>query len=201
MIITIGREKGSGGHYAGELLAKQLDIQCYDKSLLIETAKKSGFSQEFIEAYEEQTPTSRYASFAAGIMSSEYSHPVHQQVFEAQSRVIREIAEQGSCVFVGRCADFVLRNRTDIINCFVHAPFQKRIERIMKMGNISYAEAEHLIRKTDKSRESYYTFFTDRTWGEAKNYHIAIDTSIVTIPGTVDIIVDFLAKVENYKDI
>lgn len=201
MIITIGREKGSGGHYAGELLAKQLGIQCYDKSLLIETAKKSGFSQEFIEAHEEQTPTSRYASFAAGIMSSEYRHPVHQQVFEAQSKVIREIAEQGSCVFVGRCADFVLRNRTDIINCFVHAPFQKRIERIMKMENIPYVEAERLIRKTDKSRASYYTFFTDRTWGEAKNYHIAVDTSIATIPGTVDLIVDFLAKAENYKDI
>lgn len=201
MIITIGREKGSGGHYAGELLAKQLGIQCYDKSLLIETAKKSGFSQEFIEAHEEQTPTSRYTSFAVGIMSSEYSNPVHQQVFEAQSKVIREIAEQGSCVFVGRCADFVLRNRTDIINCFVHAPLQKRIERIMKMENISQTEAERLIRKTDRSRASYYTFFTDRTWGEAKNYHIAIDTSLATIPGTVDLIVDFLAKAKNYKDI
>lgn len=201
MIITIGREKGSGGHYAGELLAKQLGIQCYDKSLLIETAKKSGFSQEFIEAHEEQTPTSRYISFAAGIMSSEYSHPVHQQVFEAQSKVIREIAERGSCVFVGRCADFVLRDRTDVIKCFVHAPFQKRIERIMKVENISQTEAERLIRKADKSRASYYTFFTDRTWGEAKNYHITIDTSIATIPGTVDLIVDFLAKAENCNDI
>lgn len=197
MIITIGREKGSGGHYAGELLAKQLGIQCYDKLLLIETAKKSGFSQEFIEAHEEQTPTSRYASFAAGIMSSEYSHPVHQQVFEAQSKVIREIAEQGSCVFVGRCADFVLRNRTDVINCFVHAPMQNRIERIMKMDNIPHAEAERLIRKTDKSRASYYTFFTDRTWGEAKNYHIAIDTSIATIAGTVDLIVNLIEKIKK----
>lgn len=197
MIITIGREKGSGGHYAGELLAKQLGIQCYDKLLLIETAKKSGFSQEFIEAHEEQTPTSRYASFAAGIMSSEYSHPVHQQVFEAQSKVIREIAEQGPCVFVGRCADFVLRNRTDVINCFVHAPMQNRIERIMKMDNIPHAEAERLIRKTDKSRASYYMFFTDRTWGEAKNYHIAIDTSIATIAGTVDLIVDLIEKIKN----
>lgn len=200
MIITIGREKGSGGHYAGELLAKRLGIPCYDKSLLIETAKKSGFSQEFIEAHEEQTPTSRYASFAAGMMSSEYSHPVHQRVFEAQSKVIREIAEEGPCVFVGRCADFVLRNRTDVINCFVHAPLKNRIERVMKIENLSQGEAERLIRKTDKSRAGYYTFFTDRRWGEARNYHIAVETSIVTIPGTVELIYDFITKAEDAKE-
>lgn len=201
MIVTIGREKGSGGHYAGQLLAERLGIPCYDKALLIETAKKSGFSQEFIEAHEEKTPTSRYASLTAGILSSEYSHPVHQQVFEAQSKVIREIAAQGPCVFVGRCADFVLRDRTDVVNCFVHAPLPKRIARIMKLEHISQTEAERLIRKTDKSRASYYTFFTDRTWGEAKNYHLAVDTAIATIPGVVDFIVDLIAKAENRKDV
>lgn len=192
IIITIGREKGSGGHYIGDLLAKELGIRCYDKELLAETARISGFSKQFIEKYEEKKPSSLLYTLASGMSSNTYSYPLHQQVFLAQSNAIREIAERESCVFIGRCADYVLRERTDVLNCFVHAPAADRIERIIQQEQIRPAEAEMLMLRTDRDRASYYTYFTDHTWGASKSYHLSFDTSKTTIPGAVNLILEFI---------
>lgn len=191
-IITIGREKGSGGHYIGDLLAQKLGVKCYDKELLVETAKTSGFSEQFIAEYEEKKPSSLLYTLAAGINTSAYSHPLHQQVFLAQSEVIREIAQRESCVFVGRCADYILRDRADVLKCFVHAPISDRIERIAQREKVSLEKAEKIMLQTDRSRAAYYMHFTQTIWGAAKNYHLSVDTSLTGMDGAVDAIMYFL---------
>lgn len=199
IIITIGREKGSGGHYIGEMLAEKLNIRCYDKELLAETAKASGFSERFIEGHEEKKPSGLLYSLASTITPNIYSHPVQQQVFLAQSDVIRDLAEQGSCIFVGRCADYILRDRTDTLNCFVHAPISDRIDRIVQYEGMEIGEAEKHILQTDRDRAAYYMHFTDHIWGSSKNYHLSFNTSKTTVQGAVDVILNFIQTLKQYR--
>lgn len=199
-VIAIGREKGSGGHYIGKLLASRLGIKCYDNEILYETAKQSGFTKEFIEQYEERKPSSFLYSLVMGSTTISYNQPLHQQLYLAQTKVIKDIAERESCIFVGRCADYVLRNMPELLSVFVHASMNDCVKRVQMTKNITAQEAELLIMRTNKMRSEYYRHFTDRSWGSAKNYHLSIDSSILTADGATDLIMEHLKIREKYQN-
>lgn len=196
-IITIGRSKGSGGRYVGEQLAKRLGVPCYDSEILKETALKSGFAERFISENEEQKPSSLLYSIVMD--ASKGVQPLQQQLYLFQQQTIQELAWKGPCVFVGRCADYALRDRKNVLNCFIHAPMDSRIARTCKRENVSPEEAKTIIQRTDKARSDYSRHFTDWTWGAAQRYHLCLDTSILTVPGTVDMIMDFLSAIEKNR--
>lgn len=185
LIITIGRQKGSGGHYVGELLAKKLGIRCYDEELIIETARSSGMHEDYVTRHDEK-PAHNIVYFAG--------QPVPMHLYMEQSKVIREIAGRESCVFVGRCADYVLRDFNNVINVFVTAPLGARIERVCRRENITVHEAEKMIAKIDKDRAGYYHFYSQQRLGNCANYQICLDTSRVSIDDAVSLIQDYIAK-------
>lgn len=195
-VITIGRAYGSGGHEIGSRIAHKLGISFYDKKLLELAAEKTGFCEDFIRHNDEKTPGmfARSMTFTRG---SSYSHPSSEDtVFVHQSQIIKELAEKESCVIVGRCADFILRDRTDTVNIFVYAPLEDRISRKLALSDEKKTEAQ--IKKevlaADKQREKYYNFYTGARWGNSLNYHLCIDTSIMGIDGSAELIIEFLQK-------
>lgn len=183
VIITIGRENGSGGRYIGEKLAKELGINCYNDELITETAKKYHTSLKYVEKNDEKPPESAF--YFGG-------QPIPAKVFEEQSEIIKKIAKEESCVFIGRASDYVLKDCKNVINVFVFAPLNSRIERYSRRNNLSEMEAKKAIMEQDKKRASYYKFYTNQNWGEAKNYNICIDTSKVGIDGAVQLIRDYM---------
>lgn len=185
LIITISRQKGSGGHYVGELLAKKMGIKCYDEELIIETAKSSGMNEDYVTKHDEK-PAHNIIYFAG--------QPVPMHLYMEQSKVIREIASRESCVFVGRCADYVLRDFSNVINVFVTAPLGARIERVCRRENLSVTEAEKLIAKVDKDRSSYYHFYSQQRLGNCANYQICLDTSRISIDDAVEMIEDYIKR-------
>lgn len=201
-VITIGRQFGSGGRVIGKELAKRLGFEYYDKELLSEAAKVSGLDCSCFERADEKELFSipnifsgNWFSFGLsedcnGSMSSEY-------IFKCQSDVIRMIADKGNCIIVGRCADYVLRDYPNCINLFLHAPIEARIERVMTRDKISEKEATAIVKRHDKQRSSYYNFFTDKTWGDGKSYHFSIDSSLLGISETCDIICSFINKYKS----
>ena len=191
-IITIGRENGSGGRYIGEKLAQKLGINCYNNELISEIAKKYNSDLNYVEKNDEQPPE---GTFYFG------GQPIPAKVFEEQSSLIREIAQKESCVFIGRASDYVLKDFDNVINVFVHAPLTSRIERYSRRNNISMVEAEKEITKQDKKRASFYKFYTNQIWGEAKNYNICIDTSKVGIDGAVQLIENYMTLNNMNNDI
>ncbi|MBQ8663229.1 MAG: cytidylate kinase-like family protein [Eubacterium sp.] len=185
LIITISRQKGSGGHYVGELVAKKLGIKCYDEELIIETAKASGMSENYITKHDEK-PAHNIIYFAG--------QPVPMHLYMEQSKVIRDIAARESCVFVGRCADYVLRDFNNVINVFVTAPLGARIDRVCKREGISVTEAEKLITRIDKERSSYYHFYSQQRLGNCANYQICLDTSRISIDDAVEMIEEYIKR-------
>lgn len=183
IIITIGRENGSGGRYIGEKLAQKLGINCYNDELISEIVKKYNSNLNYVKKNDENPPESKF--YFGG-------QPIPAKVFEEQSALIREIAKKESCVFIGRASDYVLKDFDNVVNVFVHAPLGSRIERYSRRNNISIIEAEKEITKRDKKRASFYKFYTNQIWGEAKNYNICIDTSKVGIDGAVQLIENYM---------
>ena len=176
LVITIGRENGSGGRQLGSELAEALGVKCYDSELINETAKASGFAESFVQSHEEQRPGSFLYSLVTGggVVADEQPFPV--QIFQAQSEVIRTIAARESCVIVGRCADYVLRDDPNValVNLFVHAPMAARIRRESARTNTTPIQAEKRIRQVDKERASYYNFFSSKRWGDAQGYDLCV---------------------------
>lgn len=185
LIITISRQKGSGGHYVGELLAKKMGIKCYDEELIIETAKVSGMSENYVTKHDEK-PAHNIIYFAG--------QPVPMHLYMEQSKVIRDIAARESCVFVGRCADYVLRDFNNVINVFVTAPLGARIDRVCKREGISVTEAEKMITRIDKERSSYYHFYSQQRLGNCANYQICLDTSRISIDDAVEMIEEYINR-------
>lgn len=183
IVITIGREYGSGGRLVGKKLAEALNIPFYDKELIEKAASEGHFAQELVEKNDEK-PNGFLNSLA---ISQNYTLPLNQQIFLAQFSVIRRLAENESCVIIGRCADYVLEDKSEVVNVFIHAPIEKRKERIIKYYNVEEEKALETIKKIDKSRAKYYNYFTDKEWGKAKGYHLSIDSSI-GIDETVEVI-------------
>lgn len=176
LVITIGRENGSGGRQLGSELAAALGVKCYDSELINETAKASGFATSFVETHEEQRPGSFLYSLVTGggVIADEQPFPV--QIFQAQSEVIRAIAARESCVIVGRCADYVLRERKDLLSVFIHAPVAFRADRAQKVYEKEAGNMEDFVRKKDKKRAAFYNYFSQNKWGDARHYHLAISS-------------------------
>lgn len=181
MIITIGRQFGSGGREIGEKVAKLLGYTFYDKEILTMAAEESGFSPAAMEHYDEKpTGSLIYSLYMTGAATSD-NLPLNQQLAFAQFNVIRKVAQNDNCVIVGRCADYILREKKNLLTVFLHAPLEKRVENVMKtQGLSSRSLAEKTIRKQDKARADYYNFFTHKKWGEAGSAMMSLDTSMMS---------------------
>ncbi|MBQ2990536.1 MAG: cytidylate kinase-like family protein [Clostridia bacterium] len=201
LIITIGREYGSGGRQIGKALAERLGISYYDKEIITLAAQKSGLSHEFIENNEQRVRSGLVHSLAAsapyhnGFFSVPYL-PLSESIFISQAQVIRDIAEKESAVIVGRCADYILAGRENTINVFIHAPLEARVKRIMALHNLDEAAALKEISTSDKERGNHYFRYTDMKWGKAQNYDICINSALMGVEKTVEMLAD-LARIEE----
>lgn len=173
-IVTIAREHGSGGRIIGKKLAEELGIDFYDRELITLTAKQTGLSEEFINNIEDQKPSSLLYSLYMGT----YVPNVYDEAYIAQANLIRSLAEKGSCIIVGRCADYILRDFENCYHFFIHAPVEQRIKRITEEYGESTKNPEALIRKWDKKRSNYYNYVSQSQWGKAQNYNMTIDSSV-----------------------
>ncbi len=177
-VICIARQFGSGGREVGQALAAQLGIAYYDKELLKAAADKSGIVQELIEKHDEKPAARAFAAFNAAKAASFEDYTTYQpndKVQHALADVIEEAAGQGSCVIIGRCADYILRGRSGVVSVFIHADAETRVLRVARLHNLDEDAARALIRKTDRSRANYYSYYTGRNWGAVDNYDIAVD--------------------------
>lgn len=196
-VITLGREFGSGGREVGLRLAKRLNVPFYDKELIAKAAERGGFSADFLTQMEERAPElpgmlMRPSCFAV------YQQPMSDQIFLEQSRIIRELAEQGPCVIVGRCADYVLES-INPTNVFVYAALADRVARKQALGlDIPPEKMEKHVLSMDKQRAKYYQYYAGRPWGAMKDFHLCVNTSRVGIDGAVETICAFL---EQEKDV
>ena len=175
-IITISREFGSGGRFIGEEVAKKLGITYYDKNIISEIAEKSGLSPEYIQESAELSP--KKGLFAYALAGRDITgKSVEDMVYEAQRKVILELAEKESCVIIGRNADFILRDWNDVLNVFIHGDMPEKIQRIMDLHNVEEQEAVKMMADTDKRRMTNYNFYTDQKWGKASNYTLCLNSS------------------------
>ncbi len=180
-IITISRQFGSGGHSIAKGTAERLGIPFYDSELITEVAERSGLSEEFIREHEEYASHSNSFLYQLAMSTTgAYGYPsVYQKLYEAQNHVIEEIAERESCVIVGRCADYILRERADALHVFIHADNEHRAAHILeKYGETDKPMAQR-IKEKDSRRRNYYRFHTDREWGVCANYHLALDSGFL----------------------
>ena len=175
-IITISREFGSGGRFIGEEVAKKLGIAYYDKNIINEIAEKSGLSPEYIQENAELSPKKGLFAYAfAGRDVTGKS--VEDLVYEAQRKVILELAEKESCVIIGRNADYILKDRDDVLNVFIHGDTPEKIQRITRLYNVEEQKAVKMMADTDKRRMANYNFYTDQKWGKASNYTLCLNSS------------------------
>lgn len=175
-IITISREFGSGGRFIGEEVAKKLGMKYYDRDIIGQIAEKSGFSPEYIQENAELSPKKGLFAYAfAGRDITGKS--VEDMVYEVQRKVILEIAEKESCVIIGRNADFILNDRDDVLNVFIHGDKAEKVKRICKLYNVTEADALKMMVDIDKRRMTNYRFYTDRKWGMAGNYTLSLNSS------------------------
>lgn len=199
-IITIGRQFGSGGREVGQKLAESLNIPFYDRDLIALTAERSGYNKEVLKGADEKPGNPFLQSLAVSSLGtgSRVSLPteitINDRVFFAQAEVIKSLADQGSCVIVGRCADYVLRDREQCVNLFLYADLEARVARIARMFSISENEARNIIIKTDKKRASYYNYYSNKEWNHVDSYDLTIDSTVLGIDGTVEVVRLFVQK-------
>lgn len=207
-IITIGRQYGSGGHEIGATIAQDLGIKLYDKEILKRAAKESGICEELFETHDENTTRSFLYSLVMD--SHAFGHafganagmPLNHQIFLEQFNTIKQIAAEESCIIVGRCADYALNENADVVNVFIYADLEKRIRRIARIYDMTDKQAKDLIIKNDKQRASYYNYYTNKTWGDAKSYDLCIDSGKLGVGGTAKVIEDYIKlknKIEKTK--
>lgn len=195
VIITIGRQFGSGGHEIGEKLAKKLGIKFYDKELLKLIAKESGLCEKVLESYDEKPTNSLLYSIVMDVYPSVmYSGPtIDQQIYQASYDTIRKLSDE-SCVIVGRCADYILRDCPELVSVFVHASTDFRVGRVTKEYHVSDVKARDMLNKTDKKRASYYNFQSEKKWGMASSYNLCLDSSVLGIDNSVDLVLDYIKR-------
>ena len=193
-IITISRAFGSGGHTIGQEVAKRLGIPFYDKELVDEVAKQSGFHADFIKEAGEYAPVSSSFLFSIAVspnpLSTMHTMSMADQLFVYQTNVIRNLAEKGPCVIVGRCADYILRDREDALHVFIHADMAYRAERIVRLYGETKQTPDKRLAEKDNKRKVYYKHYTNRNWGDAQNYHLCLNSGLIGIDKCTDIIVD-----------
>ena len=189
-IITISREFGSGGRTIGREVAKKLNIPCYDQELIDRIAEKSGYDKAYIQERGEYTASGSWLGNALA-MRDFYGQSDQDKLWAVQRAVILELAEQGPCVIVGRCADYILRERGDVLNVFVHATVEYRERRILEQyGEREGKTISERLEEKDKKRMLYYKHYTDRDWGDIKNYHLTVNTAVIPEDMAVNWIVD-----------
>ena len=192
VIITIGREFGSGGREIGLKLSEKLGIPFYDKELILQAAEKSNIEKSIIERYDEQHS---FPAFSSSNIFDIYQMPMSDRVYIAQADAIRDIAKQGSCIIVGRCADFILDDDPSSFSVFIHGNMKDKIERKRSLlPGKTDSEIEAHIKKIDRKRAKYYSYYTDRTWGMSLTYDMSINSSLLGIDSTVDLIIDAVNK-------
>ena len=175
-IITISREFGSGGRFIGEEVAKKLGIAYYDKNIIGQIAEKSGLSPEYIQENAELSP--KKGLFAYAFSGRDITgKSVEDMVYEAQRNIILELAEKEPCVIIGRNADYILQDRDDVLNVFIHGDMPEKIKRITGLHNVKEKEAVKMMADTDKRRRTNYSFYTDQNWGKASNYTLCLNSS------------------------
>lgn len=201
IIINVGRQLGSGGHDIGRMLALDFQAKYYDRELLNLAAKESGFSEKFFEQNDEKK------GFLKGLFNMQTSHVSggsmyktnfsQESLFQFQSDAIQKAAKEGSCVFVGRCADYILRDFPNTVNIFITASMKYRIQQIMNKQHMEYEVARKFIESKESKRAAYYNYYTGKKWGAAESYDLCIDSSILGFVETEKIIAEFIRKKFN----
>ena len=198
-VITIGRQLGSGGRSIADILARHYDITAYDRKLIELAAKESGLSQEFFENADEKKSHGFFHSIfsnraAANALGGGDSYLSNDALFKVQSDIIRDLAERESCIFVGRCADYILRDHPCHINLFFTANIEDRVARMASEKGLTAEQAEELIEKTDHRRASYYNYYSGKTWGAAESYNLCINTSHLGFEDTAKMLIEYISK-------
>lgn len=197
-IITISRQYGSGGREIGERLANMLNIPYYDNALITRAAKESGFAEAAFEKAEEKATNSLLYSIAMGMnaygnQEFGFAHlSLDDRIYLAQSEIIRQVADEGPCVIIGRCADYVLKERDDVLHFFIWADMDFRIKRATELYNLSPGKAEENVLKVDKRRANYYNYHANGKWGSASNYHLSVKSDVLGIEKTALLLKDFV---------
>ena len=195
IIITIGRQFGSGGKCVAEVLGRKLGIPVYDQELIMKAAQESGFSAEFFEQSDEKRRFFSLSSIFATTYSSETENYMSDKgLFRIQCETIRNIAAQGPAVIVGRCSDYVLRDMKNKLDVFLTSPLEKRAARVAERQGIDYAKALETVEREDRNREEYYNYYTFGNWGVASNYDLCIDSDKLGDEGTADMIIEFARR-------
>lgn len=199
IVISIGRQFGAGGRRVGQALAKELGIAYYDKELIMEAAKEFGFAPVFFEENDEKS-----ASFSGNVLQwmesfvtnglGSKNYLSQDTLFEMQSEVVRKVAEKHSCVIVGRCSDYVLRDYPNCVSVFLHSSDEDRIQRIQERSGLTVEEAIAKMRMEDKKRAAYYNFYSSKTWGESATYTLSVDVSSIGVEQTVQLIIFYLRQ-------
>ncbi len=206
-VITIGRQYGSAGREIGQKVAEYFDIKYFDKDLLTRAAKESGFCEEMIQNHDER-PTNSFLynlvmdTYSFGYNNSSFGDmPISHKVFLAQFDTIKKIADEGPCVIVGRCADYALADRTNVIDLFIFGNEECKIKRVMELYGLTEAKAKDMMIKKDKQRQSYYNYYSSKKWGRADSYDLCINSSVLGVEGTVKLITQYVEDFEkkNYK--
>ncbi len=183
VIITIARQYGSGGKTIGQMLAKDLGIPCYGREILRMASDDSGIREELFNRADEKLRSNPLFGSSKKVYKGELISPdsdgfvSDENLFNYQAKVIKDLADQGSCVFVGRCADFVLKDRDDVLSVFIHAPKDYCMQRAMERNSMTEKEMEKFIAKTDKYRADFYHYYTGRSWNDARNYDLCLNSS------------------------
>lgn len=200
-IINIGRSLGSGGRAIGHILAKNFDIAYYDREILNLAAKESGFCAEVFERNDEKNRFLRTLGniipFIGGGATYYDNELSNENLFRIQSEAIRKAAADHSCIFIGRCADYVLRDNPRCVNVFITANMEDRIASVMKWNNCTAEKAQEIIEKGDSERASFYNFYSSGTWGAASTYHLCINSSVLGIEETAVLIKNFVIQKLN----
>lgn len=198
-VITIGREYGSGGMDVGRMLSEKLGIKCYDKELLQLAAKESGLCEEIFQNHDEKPTNSFLYSLVmdtysvSGYTASSYlDMPLNHKVFLAQFDAIKSLAQKESCIIVGRCADYALAEHPKCLSTFIHASEEFRIKHLMETYQWTADKTRDMMRKTDKKRASYYNYYSSKKWGDARSYHLSLDSSQLGLEGCVEMILKYL---------
>ena len=204
LVITIGRECGSSGRLIGQKLAASLGVKCYDKELLALAAKNSGLCEELFKTHDEK-PTSSFLyslvmdTYSMGYNTSAYMDmPINHKIFLAQFDTIKKLADEESCVIVGRCADSALADYPNMVSVFISGNEEDKIRQLMERHDISREKAKDIMIKTDKQRSSYYNYYSSKRWGSCKSYNLCINSSVVGYDGAVAIIKEFAKQKQEF---
>ena len=197
LIITIGRQSGSGGKVIGQRLAERMGVECYDKELLSLAAKHSGLCEELFEKHDER-PTSSFLyslvmdSYSMGYTASGYSDmPINHKIILAQFDAIKKLASEKSCVIVGRCADYALADFPNVVSVFICGDENDKLARMQETYKVDLSKAKDIMIKSDKKRSSYYNYYSNKKWGDPRSYDLCLNSSATGLDGAVDVILNF----------